>query len=166
MPGYALFDLMLDAHSYVGTATFGVSSAGSSITLNDRTQSSAHADDQFSGGTIFFIESTNTGIQQQFRRITDYDASSGQYTFTTLSSAVTADTKYAIATPEFNSALMERLANEAIRTVGPLIYSARLMVSSANQRVYTFSTVTASSQGAGTFGKYSRPFQVDIQGRT
>ena len=74
---YSLFDLVLDAHSYVGTATFGVSSAGGTTLLNDRTQSSAHSDDQFNGGQLFFIESSNTGIQQQYRRIADYDASSG-----------------------------------------------------------------------------------------
>jgi hypothetical protein len=162
---FTLFDLILGAHDYVGTVTYGASSSGTTATLNDRTESTAHADDQFNNGTIFFIQSTNVSIQQQYRRITDYAASSGQYTFTTISSAVTTATQYAVATPEFNLIMMERLANDALRSLGPLVYSARAITSSANQKVYTISTVTAVG-GAGSFGKYSRPFRIDIQGRT
>lgn len=162
---FTLFDAHITAHERVGTITYGVSSAGTTVVLNDRTESSAHADDQFNNGTLYLISSTNTSIQGQFRRITDYDASSGQFTFTTLSSAVTAGTEYGVATPEFNLSLMNRLSNAAMRMLGPLVYQARAIASSANQRVYTISTATAT-QGLGTFGKYSRPFRVDIQGRT
>jgi hypothetical protein len=162
---FSLFDLVLGAHDYVGTVTYGASSSGTTATLNDRTFSSAHADNQFQGGTIFFVQSTNTSIEQQYRRITAYNASSGQYTFTTLSSAVTTATQYAVATPEFDVVLMERLANDALRSLGPLVYSARAITSSANQKVYTISTALAVG-GAGSFGKYSRPFRIDIQGRT
>jgi len=161
---FTLFDLILGAHDYIGTVSYGISSSGTTIELKDVTESSAHADDQFNNGTIFFIQSTNASIEQQYRRITDYDASSGQYTFSTLSSAVTTATQYAVATPEFNSVMMERLANDALRSLGPLVYSARAIVSSANQRVYQISTVTAVG-GAGSFGKYSRPFRIDIQSR-
>ena len=97
MAQFTLFDLTLEAHSKVGTVTFGISSAGGTTFLNDRTESSAHADDQFNSGQLFIIESTNTGIQGQVRRVADYVASSGQYNFTTaLTSAVTAGTKYAL----------------------------------------------------------------------
>ena len=130
-----VFDVVLAAHEGVGTISYGVSSSGTTVTLNDVTESSAHADDQFNGGTIFFIESTNLSIQGQMRRVTDYNASSGQFTFSTLSSAVTTNTKYAVATPEFNITLMERLVNSALRSVGPLVYTDRTMQSSANQRV-------------------------------
>ena len=162
---FTLFDLILGAHDAIGTVNYGVSSSGSTIELKDTAESSAHADDQFRNGTIFFISSTNTSIEQNYRRITAYDASSGQYTFSTISSAVTTATQYAVATPEFGLTLMERLANDALRSLGPLVYSARAIASSANQRVYTISTVTATG-GAGSFGKYSRPFRIDIQGRT
>ena len=160
-----MFDLVLGAHDAIGTVSYGVSSSGSTIELKDTAESSAHADDQFRNGTIFFISSTNTSIEQNYRRITAYDASSGQYTFSTLSSAVTTATQYAVATPEFGLTLMERLANDALRALGPLVYSARAIVSSANQRVYQISTVVAIG-GSGSFGKYSRPFRIDIQGRT
>ena len=162
---FTLFDLVLGAHDYCGTVVYGVSSAGSTIELKDQSESSAHADDQFNNGVLFLIQSTNTSIEGQWRRITDYDASSGQFTFSTLSSAVTTATQYAVATPEFGLTLMERLANDALRSLGPLVYSARAITSSGNQRVYTISTVSAAG-GSGTFGKYSRPFRIDIQGRT
>ena len=162
---FMLFDMILGAHDYVGTINYGVSSAGTTIALNDRSESSGHADDQFNNGTIFFIQSTNASIEKQYRRITDYDASSGEYVFTTISSAVTAATQYGVATPEFNLTLTERLANDALRSLGPLIYANRSITSSANQRVYTISTAI-STAGSGTFGKYSKPFQIDIQGRT
>ena len=166
MPGpFSLFDLVLSACDYTGVVSYGVSSGGTTITLLDRTESSAHADDQFNSGGLLFLQSTNTSIEGQWRRILDYDASSGEYTFTTLSSAVTTATQYAVITPEFNLTLLERLANDALRSLGPLVYSARAITSSGNQRVYTISTVSAAG-GSGTFGKYSRPFRIDIQGRT
>jgi len=154
---FTLFDLHIGAHEKVGTINYGVSSAGATTSLNDRTLSSGHADDQFNDGVIYFLESTNTGIQGQFRRVADYVASSGQYNFTTaLSSAVTVGTVYGVATPEFNFSLMNRLANAALRTLGPLVYVDRSLVSSANQKVYTLSTLVGQS----------RPFRVDIMGRT
>ena len=153
---FSLFDLTLSAHRKVGTVTFGVSSAGTTTDLNDRTESSAHSDDQFNNGTIFFIESSNVSIQGQYRRVTDYDASSGEFRFTTLTSAVTAGTKYGIATPEFNPYLMEQLANDALRALGPLVFSDRTMQSSAAQTVYAMSTRVGRS----------RPFRVDIMSRT
>ena len=162
---FQLFDMILGAHDYVGTVNYGISSAGTTVSLNDRSESSGHADDQFNNGTIFFIQSTNASIEKQYRRITDYDASSGEYVFTTISSAVTAATQYGVATPEFNITLTERLANDALRSLGPLVYANRSITSSANQRVYTISTAI-STAGSGTFGKYSKPFQIDIQGRT
>ena len=156
MATLTLFDLELAACEKVGVVTFGISSAGSSITLNDRTESTAHSDDQFNGGSLFFVESSQAEIQGQARRILDYDASSGQFTFSTFTSAVAANTKYGIVTPEFNLQLLERLANAALRAVGPLVFSDRSLQTSGNQTVYTMSTVV----GRG------RPFQVDIMSRT
>ena len=151
-----LFDLELAACRKVGVVTFGISSAGSSITLNDRTESSAHSDDQFNGGSLFFIESTQVEIQGQAKRILDYDASSGQFTFTTFTSEVKTGTKYGVVTPEFNLQLLEQLANDALRTLGPLVFSDRSMQTSGAQTVYTMSTLVGRSQ----------PFEVDIMSRS
>ena len=151
-----LFDLELEACEKVGVATFGISSGGSSITLNDRTESSAHSDDQFNGGALFFVESSQVEIQGQAKRILDYDASSGQFTFSAFTSAVTSNVKYGVVTPEFGLTLLERLANAALRAIGPLVFMDRSMQTSGNQTVYALST---------RIGR-SRPFQVDIMGRT
>jgi hypothetical protein len=156
---FTIFDLHISAHEKVGTINYGISSASSGTTsLEDRTESSAHADDQFNGGIIYFIEATAaSSVQGQFRRIGDYDASSGQYSWTTaLPTSAPAGTVYGVATPEFNFSLMNRLAAAALRVVGPLVYSDRSMQSSANQLVYALSTVIGRSP----------PLRVDIQGRT
>ena len=60
---FSLFDLQIAAAEKVGVITYGISSAGSSITLNDRTESTAHSDDQFNGGSLFFIDSSQLEIQ-------------------------------------------------------------------------------------------------------
>jgi hypothetical protein len=186
---FTVFDAQVNAHDYVGTISYGettntgcpTSAAGTTNhnTIMDQAVSTAHADDQFNGGTIYFVRSgdqtgsTATYIEKRSRRITDYDASSGQYTFSPLTTASTATlssggistgTLYGVATPEFSLPLMNRLTNAVLRTLGPLVYSARAIASSASQQVYTVSTAIAIG-GAGTFGKYSRPFRIDIQGR-
>lgn len=156
-----VFEAILGAHEKVGTIRYGESTAGSTILLNDQTESTAHADDQFNNGTIFFIDGSS-GVDHQYRRITDYDASSGQFTFTTLSTAVGDGVTYGVATPEFPITMMERLTNSALRSLGPLVYSARAIQSSGNQRVFTLSTSLAVA-GSGSLGKFSKPFRIDIQ---
>ncbi len=168
---FTLFDLQVNAHEKAGTINFGQSSASTDVnSLEDQTVSSAYADDQFVGGTLYITRAGSTAssavwAQGKFARVIDYDASSGQFVlstvgFTTVSTGATtglipAGTEYGIATPEFNLQLMNRLANAAVRTLGPLVYSDRSLQSSAGQTVYTLSTLAVRS----------KPFEVDIQGR-
>jgi len=168
---FTLFDLHVQAHEKVGTIFYGQSSASTDVnSIEDQTQSSATADGQFDGGTLYITQvgstvSTAAWSQGRFGRIIDYDASSGQFTvstagFTTVSTGassglIPAQTEYGVATPEFNLQLMNRLANAALRTLGPLVYVDRTMQSSANQTVYALSTLATRG----------RPFRIDIQGR-
>ena len=155
---FSLFDMHIGAHEKVGTITYGLTSASTNaLSAEDRTASTAHADDQFNGGTFYIISDPNTTANNgQFRRITDYDASSGQFTWTTaVGTSLAAGSEYGVATPEFNTPLMNRLANAALRTIGPFVYTDRTIQTSATQTVYTMSTVMGRS----------KPFQVDIQGR-
>jgi hypothetical protein len=160
---FTLFDLHIGAHEKVGTINYSVSSAGSSLKLNDETESTAHADDQFNAGTIYIIDGSSN-LAGKFVRIADYDASSGEYTWSSGSlgtsgggtTAIGANVNYGRATPEFNLQLMNRLSNAALRTLGPFVYVDRTMQSSANQRVYTLTTLAARSD----------LFRVDIQTRT
>ena len=165
---FTLFDLHINAHEKIGTITYGESSASTGTTsIEDQTISSAHADDQFNGGTIYFVRSGDTNstalfIEKQFARITDYDASSGQYVFNALvtsggtSGLITTALTYGIVTPEFNLSLVNRLAGAALRTLGPFVYTDRSLRSSANQTVYQLTTLATRS----------KPFRIDLQGRT
>ena len=156
---FTLFDLHINAAEKVGIVSYGIA-AGSTdtVSLEDKTESSAHADDQFNGGTIYIISDPNTTANNgQFRRIVDYDASSGQYTWTTaLGTSIAAGTEYGVITPEFNSPLLNRLSNAALRILGPFVYIDRSLQSSANQKVYSLTTLA-------TRGK---PFRIDIMGRS
>jgi hypothetical protein len=159
---FTLFDLHIGAHEKVGTINYGVSTAGSSLILNDETESTAHADDQFNGGTLYVIDGSSD-LAKKFVRITDYDASSGQYTWSSgaigtsaATTAIAAGVTYGRATPEFNLNLMNRLSNAALRTLGPFGYTDRSVQTSANQKVYTLSTLVGRSM----------PFRVDINQRT
>lgn len=169
---FTLFDMHVQAHEKVGTIFYGQTSASTDVnSIEDQTQSSATADGQFDGGTLYITQagstvSTASWAQGRFGRIIDYDASSGQFTvstagFTTVatgasSGLIPAETIYGVATPEFNLQLMNRLANAALRTLGPLVYIDRTMQSSGNQTVYALSTLATRG----------RPFRVDIEGRT
>lgn len=170
---FTLFDLHVNAHEKIGTINYGQSTASTDVnSIEDQTLSSGHADDQFNGGTLYILRSGSTGTTNawsnagKFARILDYDASSGQYTlstvgFTTITTGATtglipAGTEYGVATPEFNLQLMNRLSNAALRMLGPFVYADRTMQSSGNQTVYTMTTLA-------TRGK---PFEVAIQGRT
>ena len=151
-----LFDVILQAHTKAGTVLqYGVSSGGSTITLNDQTYSSAFADDEFKNGTIFIIDGSS-GAAKQFRRIASYDASSGEFTFSSgVSTTITAGVSYAYSGPEFNIQTMIELTNMSLNALGPLVFMDRSLVSSANQQVYQLSTNI----------KYSDIIRVDIQGR-
>ena len=165
---FTLFDCHVNAHDYVGTIFYdNVSDSTDTVSIESTYESSGHADDQFNSGTIYFLESVGTtSVEGQFRRITDYDASSGKYTWTTaLASTVSSGGTFGVATPEFNMSLMDRLTNAALRTLGPFVYTARAVATSVNQKVYQISTAVATD-GSGTFGKFSKPFLVEIQGRT
>jgi hypothetical protein len=100
-------------------------------------------------------------MEGQSARITDYDASSGQFVFPAMATSggtsglFSTNIEYGVATPEFNLPLMNRLSNAAVRTLGPFVYTDRSMRSSGTQTVYTMSTL--ASRG--------NPFMVEIQGR-
>lgn len=153
---FTQFHMHIGAHEKIGTIQYGVSSAGNTTFLNDETLSSAHADGDFDDGIIYFV-SGNVKNDGQYRRIASYDASSGEFRFTTaLTTLVTAGDVYGHATPEFNFTLMNQLAEAALRTLGPFVYSDRTMRSSANQRVYALTTNA----------NRSKPFRIDVQTRT
>ena len=133
-----LFDMMLQAHTKMGTVRFDTSSAVSSVAINSQTYSSATADDDFNNGTVFLIAGS-TITDQQFRRISDYIASSGEFRFSSnVSSGGSTATTFGYTTPEFPHELTVELANQSLQDIGPFVYTNRDITSSANQRIYSF----------------------------
>ena len=155
---FSLFDQMRSAHLKVGTIQYEVSSNvdSSGGLIHSQLKSSATADDVYNNGTLFF---STVGY---FARITDYDASSGQWSWSTasVSTAEVSTTLSAISfgytTPEFGPEVMTELANDALRAVGPIIRRDRSIQSSASQLVYNMPVAV----------KYGTPYKVQILGRT
>jgi hypothetical protein len=150
---------MKSAHLKVGTIQFETSSriASSAGEINSQLKSSATADDIYNNGTLFF------STLSQFTRIVDYDASSGQWSWSTVSlstaviSTVVSNTiPFGYTTPEFTYEVMVELANDALRAAGPIVRRDRTLQSSASQLVYPLPVAA----------KYGRPFRVQVAGRT
>ncbi len=149
---------MKSAHLKVGTVQFETSSNvdSSAGLINSQLRSSATADDVYNNGTLFF------STLSQFARITDYDASSGQWSWSTASvstaelSTTLSIISFGYTTPEFGLEVMTELANDALRAAGPILRRDRSMQSSASQLVYSLPLAA----------KYSKPYKVQILGRT
>jgi len=150
-----LFDMMFQAHTKMGTIRIDTSTAISSVEINSQTYSSAHSDDQFNNGSLFLIAGS-TLTDGQVRRISDYDASSGQFTFSSnVTSGGSTATTFGYTTPEFPHELVVELANMSLQSIGPFTYTNRDLGTSANQTVYSFGSTI-----------YHKNFhQVDIMGR-
>ncbi len=155
---FTLFDMMKSASLKVGVIQFETSSKVDSSVgiINSQLKSSATADDVYNNGTLFF------STLGQFARVTDYDASSGQWSWSTVSvSTAELSTSLSIisfgyTTPEFGSEVMVELANDALRAAGPIISRDRTMKSSASQLVYDLPLAA----------KYGSPYRVQFAGRT
>lgn len=150
-----LNDILVRATRQMGMLDFVTSTAGDSTSVNAATLRSNTADDQFNNGTLFILTSTGsaTSIDGQFRQITDYVASSGQFHWaTSLAANTSAGCAFAYTGPEFRTELLVELANDALRALGPLTFIDRTTVSSANQTAYA----------AAVAWKYSPPLQIDV----
>lgn len=149
---------MKSAHLKVGTVQFETSSKvdSSAGIINSQLKSSATADDVYNSGTLFF------STLGQYARITDYDASSGQWSWSTVAvstvqlSTLLSVISFGYTTPEFGSEVMVELANDALRSVGPILRRDRTMKSSVSQLVYELPLAA----------KYGRPYRVQFAGRT
>lgn len=153
---FTLFDLLSGAHRRMGTLSIGVSSAGTSTTLIDSNVGIGAKDDQFNNGTIFFIGvgAGTTAIDGQFRKIADFAAATGTFTFSALSGSVGAGSTYAYTGGEYPTEMTVELANDVLRSFGPMTFiDKNTLTSSANQDEYTAQLVW----------KYAPPTQIDVQ---
>ena len=152
-----LFDLILGACREVGIAEFRTtSSAGNTTSAKVETIRSETADDQFNTGTFFIISATaaTTSVEGQFREITDYVASSGEFRWgSSVNANVPASAGIAYVGTEFKTQLLIELANDALRDLGPLDFVDRATIqTSANQSAYS---------GALAW-KYAPPTRIDF----
>src|SRR3990167_4734852 len=117
-----LFDLISGATRQSGLLEFRTtSSAGDTTSAKVQELRSETADDQFNGGTFFILSATgaSTDISGQFREITDYVASSGEFRWaSSVLAAVPTGAGIAYVGTEFRTQLLVELANDAIRALG------------------------------------------------
>ena len=118
------------------------------------------SDDDFNAGTFFMIKSaTSTAMEGQFRTISDYIASSGEFVLDSVitgSTAMSSGATYGYTTPELGRDLMVELANDALKSVGDLTFiDKNTLISSAATLEYQMEVPW----------KRSKPYQIDLQTR-
>jgi len=138
---FTLNDLMVGAYRRAGLLRVGEITAGGGTTeastgFKDSSLIGDTADDDFNGGTFFLIQSTaSAAMDGQFRKITDYVGSSGEFELSAVitgSTLMNIGTAYGYTTPEFGRDMMVELANDALQAVGDLAsIDKNTMISSA-----------------------------------
>jgi hypothetical protein len=140
----------------VGTLTSSVAS-GTATEFLDSALIDDTSDDDFNEGAFFILNGqTASGASNQVRKITDYAASSGQFTVSpgVVFSSAASSVVYAYTTPEFGMDLMVQLLNDALKSAGDMVFADKnTVVSSAAQTEYQMELAW----------KRSEPFQVDLQ---
>ena len=138
---FTLNDLLIGAYRRSGLLRVGRLTADGGITeastgFKDDTLPEETSDDDFNKGTFFLISSTaSTAMDGQFRKISDYIGSSGEFVLDSVitgSTAMSSGTTYGYTTPEFGRDLIIELANDALRAVGDIAaIDKNTMISSA-----------------------------------
>lgn len=158
---FTLNDLLIGAYRRVGAlkvSTLTTTSSGTQTTFQDATLPDDTSDDDFNDGTLFIMTATaSTTSEGHFSRITDYAASSGKFTVDPgipFSSVASSGQTYGYTSPEFGMALMVELANDALRSIGPLVFIDK------NTLVSSAATLEYQQELAW---KREEPFQIDLQ---
>jgi len=125
----------------VSELTSALASSNLSTGFKDDTLPEETSDDDFNKGTFFLIQCTgSTQMDGQFRKISDYIGSSGEFVLASTivgSSAMNAKTTYGYTTPEFGADLMLELANDALQGIGDLGFIDKdTLISSAGVTEY------------------------------
>ena len=154
-----LYDLLIGASRQVGILEFHTtSSAGNTTSAKVESLRQDTADDQYNNGTFFIQTATgaSTSISGQFRKITDYAASSGEFRWgTSVLSNVPAGALVAFTLDEFRTEMLIEFANDSLRSLGPLDFIDRA----------TIQTSAAQTAYAGAVAwKYAPPRRIDVEG--
>lgn len=160
---FTLNDLLIGAYRRsgllrVGTITAGGGTTEASTGFKDSSLPEETSDDDFNDGTFFLIQSTaSTAMNGQFRKITDYIGSSGEFELDSIitgSTLMNIGTRYGYTTPEFGRDLMIELANDALQAVGDIaLVDKNTMISSAAVTEYQMEIAW----------KRAPPLEIDLQ---
>jgi hypothetical protein len=116
---YTLFDASLDLSRVITTMREGTASSnGTTATLIDSSMGTDYPNDYWNDGTIWVP--TRGAVAAQFKRITDYVASSYTLTFDALTTSITSGNSYRIANKEFPLYILIQKINAALRALGPM----------------------------------------------
>jgi hypothetical protein len=142
----------------VGSITAGGGTTEASTGFKDSGLIGDTADDDFNGGTFFLIQSTASAeMDGQFRKITDYVGSSGEFALNAVitgSTLMNIGTTYGYTTPEFGRDMMVELANDALQAVGDIAsIDKNTMISSAAVTEYQMEIAW----------KRAPPLKIDLQ---
>ena len=142
----------------VSRLTGALTSSAASTGFKDDSLPEDTADDDFNRGTFFLIQCTgSTSMDGQFRKISDYIGSSGEFELDAViagSSAMNAQTTYGYTTPEFGRDLIIELANDSLQAVGDIV--------SIDKNTLTSSAAHTEYQMEIAWTRTS-PLQIDLQ---
>ncbi len=152
-----LFDAIVGATRQMGVLETRITSTtGNTTSALIQTLRSETADDQFNEGTFFILSATaaSTAIAGQFRPIQDYVASSGEFRWaSSVLAAVPAGADVGYLGKEFRTPLLIELANDALRSLGPLTFVDRTTLQT--------SAVQTAYSGSVSW-KYAPPSRIDV----
>lgn len=134
-----LADILLKLSIILKSARHSTSNGtGSTTTLVD-SRMTIEPDNFFNGGTIWFKSGALDG---KTAVITDFDSSSGTFTFPTQTAIVASGISYSVASPMYSREDLVSAINQALTTLGPLptIYDDVAFITVADQEEYTLPT--------------------------
>ena len=157
---YTLSNLIVDCMTKIGKMAIREATGGSATTAVDSTLALLELEDDVYNGSYLFVIDTTDGLtpKGKFKKISDFVASTGTFTTATFTDAIGAGDKFGYITSstyDLNSII--KLINIGLRQLGTIS-----LVDTT-----TLNTATAQSEyPAAVEWKYTKPYRIDIQGKT
>lgn len=154
--GFTLSNLLQEFYLRTGQLRVGMATGGSATTILDSFRNREGRDKAWKNGSAFIITSTDGAAPHgEFSRIETSIASTWQLTLSnTLTAVVGADDYYGYTGPEYPLYDMIRIANSAVRKLGPIdLVDKTTLDSISNQSEYD-----AQADWKNPYG----PFRVDV----
>ncbi len=124
-----LYDILVSVARKIGDVREGISTDGSTTTLIDTTL--GESNDYYNGGTLFINQGTPAAVG-----ITDWNSSTGTFTFPAIGTAVTVGTHYMAIGPRFPLDVLKYAVNLALEDTRIMLIDETLVIV-ADQERYT-----------------------------